>query len=110
MLYDVLLKASAECSSLKAVCADLEDVAVSNTQRAYINLALPIQELASQAAQANQALAGCIPESMVRTGVEVAIDFMMSRSMASKKICERSPVAGKPRKAPPILCASPPPM
>jgi putative transposase len=75
MLYDVLLKASAECSSLEAVCADLEEVADSNTQRAYLNLALPIKELSSQAEQANRALADCIPESMVRTGVEIAIDF-----------------------------------
>lgn len=48
MIYDMLLKASAECSSLEAVCADLEDVADSNTQREYINLALPIKALASQ--------------------------------------------------------------
>ena len=27
MLFDILIKASAECSSLEAVCADLEDVA-----------------------------------------------------------------------------------
>src|SRR5512144_808141 len=72
MLYDVLLKASAECSSLEAGCADLEDVADSNTQRAYLNLALPIKELSSQAEQANRALADCIPESMVRMGVEIA--------------------------------------
>jgi putative transposase len=75
MLYDVLLKASVECSSLEAVCADLEDVADSNTQRAYLNLALPIKELSSQAEQVNRALADCIPESMVRTGVEIAVDF-----------------------------------
>jgi hypothetical protein len=53
MLYDVLLKASAECSSLEAACADLEEVADSNTQRAYLNLALTIKELSRQAAQAN---------------------------------------------------------
>jgi len=74
MLYDVLLKASAECSSLEAACADLEDVADSNTQRAYLNLALSVKELSSQEAQANQALADCIPNSMVWTGVEVAVD------------------------------------
>jgi putative transposase len=75
MIYDMLLKASAECSSLEAVCADLEDVADSNTQREYINLALPIKELSSQEERANQALAGCIPISMLRTGIEIAIDF-----------------------------------
>lgn len=75
MLFDVLLKASAECSSVEATCADLENVADSNTQREYINLALPIEELASQEQQANAALAEGIPESMMRTRVEIAIDF-----------------------------------
>ncbi|NUM47561.1 MAG: hypothetical protein HUU38_22900 [Anaerolineales bacterium] len=75
MLFDVLLKASAECSSVEAACADLATVADSNTQRAYIHLALPIEELESQEQQANAALAEGIPESMGRTGVEIAIDF-----------------------------------
>lgn len=75
MIYDVLLKASAECSSLEAACADLTEVADSNTQRAYLNLALSIKALSSQEEQANRALADGIPESMLRTGVEVAIDF-----------------------------------
>jgi hypothetical protein len=75
MIYDMLLKASAECSSLEAVCADLDDVADSNTQREYINLALPIKELSSQEERANLSLAECIPESMARTGIEIAVDF-----------------------------------
>jgi putative transposase len=75
MIYDMLLKASAECSSLEAVCADLDDVADSNTQREYINLALPVKELSSQEERANQALAECIPKSMMRTGIEIAVDF-----------------------------------
>jgi hypothetical protein len=75
MLYDLLLKASAECSSLEAVCSDLENVADSNTVRAYINQALPIEELAAQEAAANEALAACIPENLVRTEIEMALDF-----------------------------------
>jgi putative transposase len=75
MIYDVLLKASAECSSLEASCADLEQVADSNTVREYVNQALPIQSLRSQEEQVNQALASCIPMSMLRPGVEIAIDF-----------------------------------
>lgn len=47
MIYDVLLKASAECSSLEAACVDLTEVADSNTQRAYLNLALSIKVLSS---------------------------------------------------------------
>lgn len=75
MIYDVLLKASAECSSLEASCADLAQVADSNTVRAYVNQALPIQSLRSQEEQVNQALASCIPLSMLRQGIELAIDF-----------------------------------
>jgi putative transposase len=75
MIYDVLLKASAECSSLEATCADLAQVADSNTVREYVNQALPIQSLRSQEEQANQALASCIPVSMLRQGIEIAIDF-----------------------------------
>ena len=75
MIYDILIKASAECSSLEAVCADLEEVADSNTVREYINKALRIDQLSEQEAAANQALAACIPETMVRKGVEAAIDF-----------------------------------
>jgi len=75
MILDVLMKASAECSSLEAVCADLEQVADSNTLREYINKALPVKKLREQEEQVNQALAYCIPSSMARKGVEAAIDF-----------------------------------
>lgn len=75
MIYDVLMKASAECSSLEAVCADLEDVADSNTLREYINQALPGTELSAQEEQANLALAEGIPAGMARQGVEIAIDY-----------------------------------
>src|SRR5678815_819288 len=75
MIFDILIKASAECSSLEAVCADLEEVADSNTVREYVNRAVAVDQLSEQALAANQALAACIPETMVRTGVEVAIDF-----------------------------------
>jgi putative transposase len=75
MILDILLKASAECSSLEATCADLEQVADSNTVREYVNEAFPIKRLSEQEEQANQALADCIPASMERKDVEIAIDF-----------------------------------
>ncbi|HET8669799.1 MAG TPA: transposase [Candidatus Saccharimonadales bacterium] len=75
MILDVLIKASAECSSLEAVCADLEQVADSNTMREYLNQALPVKKLREQEEQVNQALADCIPSTMLRKGIEVAIDF-----------------------------------
>jgi len=75
MILNILIKASAENSSLEAVCADLEATADSNTIRAYLNEALPIEELREQEKQVNQALAGCTPPELVRTDIEIAIDF-----------------------------------
>src|SRR5512147_1066858 len=75
MILDVLLKASAECSSIEAACADLEDVADSNTIREYLNQAIEVKTLRDREQQINAALASCIPEAMERTGIEIAIDF-----------------------------------
>ncbi len=75
MILDVLIKASAECSSLEAVCADLEQVADSNTMREYLNKALPVKKLRQQEERVNQALGHCIPAKMARKGIEMAIDF-----------------------------------
>ncbi len=75
MILDVLINASAENSSLEAACADLEETADSNTIREYINAALPIKELRDQEKQVNAALVSCTPEDLVRTDIEIAIDF-----------------------------------
>jgi len=75
MILNVLIKASAESSSLEAVCADLEEIADSNTIREYLNDALTIQELCEQERQVNQALASCLPEDLIRTEIEMAVDF-----------------------------------
>jgi len=75
MIFDLLMKASAECSSLEAACADLEEVADSNTVREYVNKNLPVDQLSKQEDEANQALAECIPKKMARKGIEIAVDF-----------------------------------
>jgi hypothetical protein len=75
MVLDVVLKASAEGSSIEAVCADLENVADSNTIRDYLNASLPLEQLRQQESQVNAALAESIPKSMVRNELELAIDF-----------------------------------
>jgi len=75
MILDVLLKASAENSSIEAACADLEEVADSNTIREYLNAVVDVKELREQETELNRALAECIPEQMPRTNLEVAIDF-----------------------------------
>jgi hypothetical protein len=75
MILDVLIKASAESSSLEAVCADLKETADSNTIREYLNESLPIKKLREQERQVNKALASCTPNDLVRTDIEIAIDF-----------------------------------
>jgi len=75
VILDVLLKASAESSSIEAASNDLQGAADSNTIREYLNAVLDIKELREQESEMNAALAECIPESMPRTKVEVAIDF-----------------------------------
>lgn len=75
MIIDILLKASAECSSVEAVCADLMNTADSNTVREYLNQALDVKKLRQQEEQANAALAECIPNALLGRHVELAIDF-----------------------------------
>jgi len=40
-----------------------------------VNQYLPVDQLSDQEDEANQALAACIPEKMVRKGIEIAVDF-----------------------------------
>lgn len=75
MIIDILIKASAECSSVEAVCADLDDTADSNTIREYVNQALGVKKLRQQEQRANAALAECIPNGLDREDVELAMDF-----------------------------------
>lgn len=75
MVFDVILKASVENSSIEAVCRDLVDVADSNTIREQLNAALALAQLRQQEDEVNAALTESIPGSMKRTGLEVAIDF-----------------------------------
>lgn len=75
MIWDVVLKASVERVSIEATCADLEEVADSNTLREHLNEALPLADLRLQESEMNDALAASIPVSMGRGRVEAAIDF-----------------------------------
>jgi putative transposase len=72
--FDLLLKATAEGSSLEAVCADSCGAVDSNTLREQLNAALDVSQLRQQEAEMNQALASAIPAGMPRGGLEVAID------------------------------------
>lgn len=75
MALDVLLKAAAQGSSIEAVCADLSEVADSNTLREQWNAALDVADLRQQEAELNAALSSAIPVVMPRGGLEVAIDL-----------------------------------
>ena len=95
MVFDVLLKASAENSSIEAVCHDLADVADSNTIRDHLNEALPLAQLRQQEAEVNAALAESIPVGMKRSGLEVAIDFHDEPCYAKQEALRQVTCSGK---------------
>lgn len=98
MIFDILIKASAECSSVEAACADLEDAADSNTIREYLNQALAANELRQQEERANAALAECIPGALDRTRIEVAIDFHDEPFYGKQEGTRKLTCAGQARK------------
>ncbi len=75
MVLDVILKASAERSSIEAACQDLVGVTGSNTVREYLNASLKVVQLREQEAEMNAALAASIPKTMKCEGIELAIDL-----------------------------------
>ena len=98
MIFDVLVKASAECSSVEASCADLAQVADSNTIREYLNQAIEVKKLRQQERQVNTAVASCIPVSMQRQGIEIAIDFHDEPFYGKKEGTRRVTVHGQAKK------------
>lgn len=75
MVFNALLKAAADNSSIEAACADLLEVADSNTLREQLNAALDVADLWRHEVELNNALADGIPDNVGRNGVELAIDF-----------------------------------
>ena len=75
MTLNVLLKAAADNSSLEAACAELEQVAASNTLREQLNNALDVADLRQHECELNAALASAIPAHLARSGLEIAIDW-----------------------------------
>lgn len=98
MIIDILLKASAECSSMEAVCADLTDIADSDTVREYINQALTAKALRKQEERANAALAGCIPSALEREHVEMAMDFHDEPFYGKQKDTRKLTCSGQAKK------------
>jgi hypothetical protein len=98
MITDILLKASAECSSVEAVCADLTNTADSNTVREYLNQALSAKKLRKQEERANAALAECIPSALDRTHVELAIDFHDEPFYGKQKDTRKLTCSGQAKK------------
>ncbi len=75
MTLNVLLKAAADNSSVEAACAELEQVAASNTLREQLNNALDVADLRQHECELNAALASAIPAHLARSGLEIAIDW-----------------------------------
>jgi len=98
MIFDVLFKASAECSSIEATCADLEAVADSNTIREYLNQAIEMEKLRETEKQINVALASCVPQALHRNGIEIAIDFHDEPFYGKQEETRRVTVRGQAKK------------
>jgi hypothetical protein len=74
MMWNVLVKAAIERTSIQASCADLSEVVDSNTMREQINARLGVNQLAKLEVELNEALAACWPTDVPRQGMDVAID------------------------------------
>jgi hypothetical protein len=75
MVLDMILKASAERSSIEAACQDSVGVTGGNTVRDYLNASLKVVQLREQQAEINAALAASIPRKMKRKEIELVIDL-----------------------------------
>ncbi len=74
MLMNVVLKAASEHKSIEAACAELSDVADSNTIREQLNRVFTVSQLDVQEAAMNQALISWLPADLRERRLHVAID------------------------------------
>jgi hypothetical protein len=74
MIYDVLMKAASENISIDAACRDLEQSASGNRIRELLNKQLSVEQLHQYEQQINEALASHLPEQLLSSSVEAAID------------------------------------
>jgi len=74
-LYQVLLGASVQCSTIEAVCRELVGTPVGNTVRGYLNEQLCVEYLSTLEDQLNQALAAYVPQRIRRKPQVLAMDL-----------------------------------
>jgi hypothetical protein len=74
MLYDVLMKAASENTSIDAACRDLEQSASGNRIREVLNEQLHVEQLRQYEREINAALAARLPQQLLSGPVEAAID------------------------------------
>jgi hypothetical protein len=74
MLMDVLFKAAAERMSIEAACADLTQVADSNSIREHLNACFRVEHLRQAEAEMNAALAARMPVQLLGHRLAVALD------------------------------------
>jgi putative transposase len=74
-LYQVLLGASVQCSTVEAVCQELVGTPVGNTVRGYLNEQLCVEELPTLEEQFNQALADQVPRKIGRKPRVLVMDL-----------------------------------
>ena len=74
-LYQVLLGASVQCSTIEAVCQELVGTPVGNTVRGYLNEQWCVEELSALEDQFNQALVAHLPQRIRRKLQVLAMDL-----------------------------------
>ncbi len=74
-LYQVLLGASVQCSTIEAVCQELVGTPVGNTVRGYLNEQWCVEELSALEDQFNQALVAHLPQRIRRKRQVLAMDL-----------------------------------
>ena len=74
-LYQVLLGASVQRTTIESVCRELVETPVGNTVRGYLHEQLSIEDLPTLENQLNKALAAHLPQRIRRNPRVLAMDF-----------------------------------
>ncbi len=110
-LWRIVLAAAVRHATIEAVCADLLTAPHANTVRGYLTRQLTPPAIPALEAQTNTALATALPDWLSVRPQAVAVDFHDEPyyGRLTRRTRTIGSVGAKPRRAPPISTAVPPP-
>ncbi|MBV7327204.1 transposase [Chloroflexi bacterium TSY] len=73
--FDVLVKAAVTRQTIESVCKDLPEMVDGETIRSYLKEQVRVDDLQNLERQVNQALVAGLPGRLMKTKLEIAIDF-----------------------------------